>query len=206
MMVERYPNLKDEVGGSIPGCEISSLLGIILAMWSTASCALVMACRPSVFRMIIITIMIIVVEQVVQIRSNKNRGIVKVEMMDHGYVSHGHVTCQNLNNYSRKLRCKERETKVDTLVKKCQTCGNKDQNVNKRFVVAIATSLMLPLHQGHLGASCEPSSVRYMDIKHFKGDNMDNHLVRTHLMIVKPLVRITSKSHANLMCLLGDLA
>ena len=26
MMVERYPNLKDEVGGSIPGCEISSLL------------------------------------------------------------------------------------------------------------------------------------------------------------------------------------
>jgi hypothetical protein len=27
MMVERYPNLKEEVGGSIPGCEISSLLG-----------------------------------------------------------------------------------------------------------------------------------------------------------------------------------
>ena len=23
-MVERYPNLKEEVGGSIPGCEISS--------------------------------------------------------------------------------------------------------------------------------------------------------------------------------------
>jgi hypothetical protein len=27
MMVERYPNLKEEVGGSILGCEISSLLG-----------------------------------------------------------------------------------------------------------------------------------------------------------------------------------
>jgi hypothetical protein len=26
MMVERYPNLKEEVGGSILGCEISSLL------------------------------------------------------------------------------------------------------------------------------------------------------------------------------------
>ena len=26
MMVERYPNLKEEVGGSIPGCEISSVL------------------------------------------------------------------------------------------------------------------------------------------------------------------------------------
>ena len=26
MMVERYPNLKEEVGGSIPGCKISSLL------------------------------------------------------------------------------------------------------------------------------------------------------------------------------------
>ena len=26
MMVERYPNLKEEVGSSIPGCEISSLL------------------------------------------------------------------------------------------------------------------------------------------------------------------------------------
>jgi hypothetical protein len=25
MMVERYPNLKEEVGVSIPGCEISSL-------------------------------------------------------------------------------------------------------------------------------------------------------------------------------------
>ena len=26
VMVERYPNLKEEVGGSILGCEISSLL------------------------------------------------------------------------------------------------------------------------------------------------------------------------------------
>jgi len=26
MIVERYPNPKDEVGGSIPGCEIVSLL------------------------------------------------------------------------------------------------------------------------------------------------------------------------------------
>ena len=29
-MVERYPNLKEEVGSSIPGCEISSLLDIKL--------------------------------------------------------------------------------------------------------------------------------------------------------------------------------
>jgi hypothetical protein len=28
MMVERYPNLKEEVGGSIPGCEVSSLRDI----------------------------------------------------------------------------------------------------------------------------------------------------------------------------------
>ena len=28
MMVHRYPNLKDEVGGSTPNCEISSLLNI----------------------------------------------------------------------------------------------------------------------------------------------------------------------------------
>ena len=38
MMVERYPNLKEKVGGSIPGCEISSLLDKNLAL----------ACRPSV--------------------------------------------------------------------------------------------------------------------------------------------------------------
>ena len=32
MMVERYPNLKEEVGGSIPGCEISSLLDRTLSL------------------------------------------------------------------------------------------------------------------------------------------------------------------------------
>ena len=36
--MERYPNLKEEVGGSIPGYEISSLLDRYLAL----------ACRPSV--------------------------------------------------------------------------------------------------------------------------------------------------------------
>jgi hypothetical protein len=44
MMVERYPNFKDEVGGSIPGCEISSLLDKILVRWSIASYALALAC------------------------------------------------------------------------------------------------------------------------------------------------------------------
>ena len=48
MMLERYPNLKEEVGGSIVGCEISSLLDGKLARWSTASCALALACWPSV--------------------------------------------------------------------------------------------------------------------------------------------------------------
>ena len=49
MMVERYPNLKEEVGGSFPGYEISSLLDRQLATWSIASCALVLACRPSIY-------------------------------------------------------------------------------------------------------------------------------------------------------------
>ena len=31
-MVERYPNLKEEVGGLIPGCEISSILDRFLAL------------------------------------------------------------------------------------------------------------------------------------------------------------------------------
>ena len=39
VMVEGYPNLKEEVGGSNLGCEISSLLDGKLARWSTASCA-----------------------------------------------------------------------------------------------------------------------------------------------------------------------
>jgi hypothetical protein len=46
MMVERYPNLKEEVVGSIPNCEISSLLDGKLARWSFASYALALACRP----------------------------------------------------------------------------------------------------------------------------------------------------------------
>ena len=50
MMVERYPNLKDEVGGSTPGCGISSLPDIKLARWSTASCVLALACQPSIFK------------------------------------------------------------------------------------------------------------------------------------------------------------
>ena len=48
MMVERYPNLKEEVGSSNLGCEISSLPGGKLVRWSTASCALTLAHRPSV--------------------------------------------------------------------------------------------------------------------------------------------------------------
>jgi hypothetical protein len=47
MMVEKYPNLKEEVGSSIPDYEISSLLDIKLVRWSTASCALTLACKPS---------------------------------------------------------------------------------------------------------------------------------------------------------------
>jgi hypothetical protein len=47
MMVERYPNPKEEVGGSNPGCEISSLPDGKLARWSTASCALELAFWPS---------------------------------------------------------------------------------------------------------------------------------------------------------------
>ena len=43
MMMERYPNLRKEVGGLIPACEISSLPNEKLA-----SSALVLACRPSV--------------------------------------------------------------------------------------------------------------------------------------------------------------
>ena len=47
MMVERYPNLKEELGGSILGCEISSLLDRRIVMWSTTSRALALACRPA---------------------------------------------------------------------------------------------------------------------------------------------------------------
>jgi hypothetical protein len=38
-MVEGYPNLKEEVGGSILDYKISSLLDKKLAGWSTTSCA-----------------------------------------------------------------------------------------------------------------------------------------------------------------------
>ena len=39
LMVEGYPNLKEEVGGSNPDCEISSLLDGKLSRWSIAFCA-----------------------------------------------------------------------------------------------------------------------------------------------------------------------
>jgi hypothetical protein len=47
MMVEKYPNLKVEVGNLIPGYEISSLPEGKLVKWSTASCALELAYRTS---------------------------------------------------------------------------------------------------------------------------------------------------------------
>ena len=46
--MERYQNLKEEVDDSVPGYEISSLQTLLdgkLARWSTASCALALACR-----------------------------------------------------------------------------------------------------------------------------------------------------------------
>ena len=48
MMLEGYPNLKEEVDGLIPDYEISSLLDAKLARWSSASYALALACRPFV--------------------------------------------------------------------------------------------------------------------------------------------------------------
>ena len=48
MMVDRYPNSKEEVGGSNPDCEMSSLFDIKCARWSTASCALALDYRPSI--------------------------------------------------------------------------------------------------------------------------------------------------------------
>ena len=53
VMVERYPNLEEEVGGSIPDCENSSLLDGKLVRWLIVSCALMLACRPSVYKKII---------------------------------------------------------------------------------------------------------------------------------------------------------
>jgi hypothetical protein len=48
MMVETNPNFEKEVGSSITGCEISSLLDGKLAKWSTAPCTLALTCRPFV--------------------------------------------------------------------------------------------------------------------------------------------------------------
>jgi hypothetical protein len=48
MMVERFPNLKEEVGGSIPDCEISSMHDGKLVKWSFVSRTLTLACRPFV--------------------------------------------------------------------------------------------------------------------------------------------------------------
>jgi hypothetical protein len=52
MMVKRYPNLKEEVGGSITGYEIYSLLDEKLVRWSIASHALASACRSYVSKYI----------------------------------------------------------------------------------------------------------------------------------------------------------
>jgi hypothetical protein len=48
MMVDRYPNLKEEVGGLIPDCVIPFLLDRKLVRWSIVLCALVLTCRLSV--------------------------------------------------------------------------------------------------------------------------------------------------------------
>jgi len=48
MMVERYPNLKEEVDSSNPSCESSSLHDENLARWSIAFFALAMAFWPFV--------------------------------------------------------------------------------------------------------------------------------------------------------------
>ena len=47
-LVERYPNLKEDVDGLIPNCEISSLLHRIFDKWSTVCYALVLTCWPSI--------------------------------------------------------------------------------------------------------------------------------------------------------------
>ena len=50
MVLERYPDLKEEVGGSIPGCEMFYPLDRKLARWSIASYALALACRHYVYK------------------------------------------------------------------------------------------------------------------------------------------------------------
>ena len=47
--MERYPNLKEDDGVSIPDYEISSLLDIRLARWLIASCTLTLAYRSFLF-------------------------------------------------------------------------------------------------------------------------------------------------------------
>jgi hypothetical protein len=47
-VVERYPNLKEEVGALNPDYEILSILDGKLVRWSSASCALALACQPYV--------------------------------------------------------------------------------------------------------------------------------------------------------------
>ena len=46
-MVERYPNIKEEVGGLIPGCDISSLLDIKTC--EVINCLLCFGARMSAF-------------------------------------------------------------------------------------------------------------------------------------------------------------
>ena len=48
MMVERRPNLKEEVDGSIPGCEISSLLDKNLSGGQLPHVCLALGWQPSV--------------------------------------------------------------------------------------------------------------------------------------------------------------
>ena len=48
ILVRDDPKLPEDVGGSIPNYEVSSLLDKNLARWSTASRALALICRPSI--------------------------------------------------------------------------------------------------------------------------------------------------------------
>jgi hypothetical protein len=51
MMVDRYPNFKEEVGGLNPGYEIFFLPGGKLVKWSTTSRALALIRQPSVYKL-----------------------------------------------------------------------------------------------------------------------------------------------------------
>jgi hypothetical protein len=52
-MMVRYLNLKEEVGGSVPGCEISSLSDGKLAKWSTAFC------QPSIPKLLLLLLLLL---------------------------------------------------------------------------------------------------------------------------------------------------